>query len=32
MNMTRKYARVGEVLIKRDMQKLYGKYEHVMEN
>ena len=30
MNMTRKYARVGEVLINRDMQKIFGKSNNVM--
>jgi len=30
LNMTRKYARVGEDLINRDMGKIFGKYENVI--
>jgi len=30
LNMTRKYARVGEDLINRDMQKIFGKSNNVM--
>jgi site-specific recombinase XerD len=32
LNMTKKYARVVDDLIKKDMQKIYGKYGPVMAN